>query len=40
MNRGNAKELIDDMDGACSDWRQASRLGDQDAKQWVENECQ
>tara|TARA_Y100000994_G_scaffold126864_1_gene104160 strand:- start:1270 stop:1866 length:597 start_codon:yes stop_codon:yes gene_type:complete len=38
-NRGLAKEKIGDLKGACSDWRQASILGDQDAKQWYEYQC-
>ena len=39
-NRGIAKELIGDMKGACADWREASYLGEQDAAQWVRNQCQ
>ena len=39
LNRGIAKEKIRDLKGACADWRKASQLGDQDALQWVRNDC-
>ena len=38
-NRGIAKEEIGDMKGACSDWRKASSLGDEDAAKWVKEDC-
>ena len=38
-NRGIAKENIGDMKGACADWRKASSLGENDAAQWVSNQC-
>ena len=33
------KELIEDMKGACSDWRKASELGDEDSAKWLRNQC-
>ena len=39
-NRGLAKEGIGDLKGACSDWREASRLGDEKPAKWVSNQCQ
>ena len=38
-NRGSSKELIGDMQGACSDWRKASSFGDKSAAKWVRNQC-
>ncbi len=39
VNRGISKEKLGDMSGACSDWRQASYLGDDEAKNWVRQDC-
>ena len=39
VNRGISKEQLGDMSGACSDWRQASYLGDDKAKNWVRQDC-
>jgi len=39
-NRGTAKYNLGDKSGGCNDWREASYLGDQDAAQWVRNQCQ
>ena len=39
VNRGISKEKLGDMSGACSDWRQASYLGDNEAKNWVRQDC-
>ena len=39
VNRGISKEQLGDMSGACSDWRQASYLGDDEAKNWVRQAC-
>ena len=39
VNRGISKEKLGDMTGACSDWRQASYLGDDEAKNWVRQDC-
>ena len=39
--RGNAKELVGDLKGACADWRKASSLDDKDGAGWViKEECQ
>ena len=38
-NRGISKELINDLNGACSDWREAARLGDEDSAKWVRDQC-
>ena len=38
-NRGIAKEVIEDLQGACLDWKKASEFGDQDSKKWYENQC-
>ena len=38
-NRGIAKGNLDDMEGACSDWRKASSLGDEDAAEFVKEDC-
>ena len=37
--RGLAKKALNDLASACTDWRQASRLGDWEANQWVKNQC-
>ena len=39
VNRGISKEMLGDMSGACLDWRQASFLGDYEAKNWVRQDC-
>ena len=39
LNRGISKEKISDLQGACADWRKASRLGSQEAAQWLSNSC-
>ena len=39
INRGIAKQNLGDMKGACADWREASYRGNQDAAQWIRNEC-
>ena len=38
-NRGISKELIEDLNGACADWKTASSLGDTGAAKWVANQC-
>ena len=35
-NRGDAKEELGDLDGACSDWKKATNLGHTNGK-WVAN---
>ena len=39
VNRGISKEQLGDMSGACSDWREASYLGNNEAKIWVRQDC-
>ena len=39
LNRGISKEMLGDMNGACSDWRQASYLGNNEATIWVRQDC-
>lgn len=38
-NRGIAKENLGDLEGACADWREAVRLGNEDAAEWVKDQC-
>jgi tetratricopeptide (TPR) repeat protein len=38
LNRGLTKELLGDLQGACSDWKLAFDLGIQDAKNYLK-EC-
>ena len=38
-NRGNARKLTNDLEGACDDWKKAVDLGNQDAAEWVKNQC-
>ena len=40
VNRGVAKEMIGDLDGACADWKEASFRGDKDSSGWVDDQCQ
>ena len=38
--RGLARKfVIGDLEGACSDWRKAAELGDEQAANWVEARC-
>ena len=39
FNRGNTKFLMNDIDGACKDWIQAKRFGDQRASQALSEKC-
>ena len=39
-NLNIAKELINDLQCACANWRKASSLGDQDAAGCVRKQCQ
>ena len=39
VNRGISKEQLGDMSGVCADCRQASYLGDDEAKNWVRQDC-
>jgi len=36
---GIAKEKLGDLNGACADWKEAARLGDADAAEWVADQC-
>jgi len=36
---GISAENIGDLKGACDDWRKAASLGDEDAFQWVKDQC-
>ena len=38
-NRGIARELVNDLQGACDDWRKAGDLGDERSAEWVNNQC-
>ena len=35
LNRGNAKELMRDENGACQDWRKAVELGAEGARAYI-----
>ena len=38
-SRGVSQEYIGNLIGACSDWRKASSLGDEDSSSWVIDQC-
>ena len=38
-NRGISKEILGDLTGACLDWKEAAKLGDNKAAKWVKNQC-
>ena len=38
-NRGNAKQRLGDLDGACSDWRKGSNLGSRNSLQMCAMHC-
>ena len=38
LNRGLVKELLGDLDGACSDWKKALELGVTEAQNYIK-EC-
>ena len=38
-SRGIAKEMMGDLSGACTDWRQAQRLGNTQVEGWIRNQC-
>ena len=38
-NRGSARELVNDLTGACSDWRKAVNLGNERPAEWVKKQC-
>ena len=35
----NETVLHGDLSGACGDWKKAANLGNIDAAEWVENQC-
>jgi len=35
FNRGIAKEMLKDLDGACADWHDAFMLGSENAEKYV-----
>jgi len=37
--RGNCKEKTGNLNAACEDWKKAAELGDNDANEWVANQC-
>ena len=39
LNRGIARELVNDLTGACSDWRKAVNLGNERPAEWVKKQC-
>ena len=39
LNRGIARELAKDLQGACDDWRKAADLGEENAAEWVKEQC-
>ena len=39
LNRGIARELVNDLQGACDDWRKAGDLGDERSAEWVKEQC-
>jgi len=38
-SRANAKEELGDLNGACADWKEAARLGNTLAAEWVADQC-
>ena len=38
-NRGITNELIGNLKGACKDWKISSSLGENQTKEWYENQC-
>ena len=39
LNRGVARELVNDLDGACRDWSKVVDLGNERPAEWVKNQC-
>ena len=39
VNRGIARELVDDHDGACKDWKKGAALGDDKPIEWMKRKC-
>ena len=38
-NRGITNELVGNLKGACKDWKISSSLGENQTKEWYENQC-
>ena len=38
-SRGIAKEMMGDLTGACTDWKEAKRLGNTQVETWIRNQC-
>ena len=38
--RGNTKEHLGDLKGACEDWKKAAELGDEDAAELLKEHCE
>ena len=38
-NSGLIKEQLGDLNGACSDWKNAASLGDEKSAQWLRDQC-
>jgi hypothetical protein len=39
LNRGIAKQMLKDEDGACADWKKASELGTSEGKHYSSGFC-
>jgi hypothetical protein len=39
VNRGNAREMLRDLDGACEDWNTAKELGSETGKTYYAGNC-
>jgi len=39
VNRGIDRELANDLEGACDDWRKAVDLGKERPAEWMKKQC-
>ena len=39
VNRGMAKEMLRDLNGACDDWKKARELGSETGKNYFSGNC-
>ena len=39
-SRGIARELVNDLKGACDDWKKAADFGQTQPAEWVKKQCQ
>jgi len=39
MNRGIAREMTNNLEGACVDWRKAADFGLTEPAEWVKKQC-